>query len=70
MESKNRMLVRHRPNWLAEWWRSKRAAGENLILFRDWASWLRYGRKSRSEVGVRADIILWGRAQGHPCGGS
>ena len=54
MESKNRMLEPlARPNWLAEWW-SEEAAGESnswISSLGDWHNGLRYGRKSRSEVG-------------------
>lgn len=50
MESKNRMLETCETKWLAEWW-SEEAARRTQFELGDWHHGLRYGRKSRSEVG-------------------
>ena len=60
MESKNRMQeTLARPNWLIEWW-SEEAGVEGDSWISNLGGWhhsLRYGRRSRSEVGMRVEIV-------------
>lgn len=69
MESKNRMLeTLARPTWLTEWW-SEEAGGENnswILSLGDWHHGLRYGRKSRSEVGGESTNSDCEVSPGHP----